>query len=675
MGGRFTIEAIFKGIDRMSAPLANMTRGVDRMILSSTRAVTKFDNALGSMRSGIMATGGAFAGAGVLAGAGAASIIGAGADFEQAITSVGAVSLKTRDQIADLEKRALELGSSTQFSATQVAQAMELMGRAGFENADVLSGIEGVLSAAAAEGADLATTAGHVSNVLKGMGMATAETTRVADVLTLASAATNSSISSLGESMSKVSATARQFKIPFEDAVASVALLQDVGLDASEAGSAVDTMLTMLASPTDAISRKMRSLGVSFQDAKGDMLPLSSVLQNFATASQKSGGNMKQAAFFAELLGMRGQRAAVNLKDLFLSGKVDTLVQSLKGAEGSAAKMADLRMDNLIGDWEQFTGAIEGVKINLFNLESGPLRGVIQGWTEWISANEGLIVSGVQGFLTDLRRELPGLALDVKTLGGATLGFFRGVRENLPTIITATEWFGKAALGVYGVTFAMKAGRVVMVGWGAAVATTTYFTTAGTIGNNAYTASLGVMRVAAISAGHGLGVMRTALNATALASSINGVTSLLGKAGLLGAAFAVGYAIGSWLDHIFGFSDSIIKLMSKLTGLEERLGIRKTTREEAFKDYIPNTPTRPGYQHSASLFDMSADSEAQAAAVSPMVVSQEQRIARAISESTTTEKVEMTVHTDPGTTAEVTKQPSSGSRTRLKLPASGSPRG
>src|SRR5690606_21107227 len=164
-------------------------------------------------------------------------------------------------------------------------------------------------------GLEMAEVSNHVSNVLKGMGLEASQATRVADVLALASARTNSSIGSLGESMKNVASTARQFNIPLEDVVAGVALLQDVGLDASVAGSAMNVMLTQMAAPTDSLKKKMQQWGVTFKDAKGNMLPFQDVLANISLAAQKAGGNMDQVAFIAELVGMRGEKAASNLSN------------------------------------------------------------------------------------------------------------------------------------------------------------------------------------------------------------------------------------------------------------------------------------------------------------------------------------------------------------------------
>lgn len=414
MADNYQIKTDFSARDRVSPVMGRIGTNAGRMSAKMAAGLKATNKALASLDRGMRRVDSGFRSIATTAGVAGLAVAGigkyilqTGADFEEAITAVGAVSLLTRDEIQDLEKEAIRLGSTTKFTATQAANAMELMGKAGFTNGEILQGVGGILNAAAAEGMDLAETAGHVSNVLKGMGLQTTEATRVADVLTLASARTNSSISSLGESMSNVASTARTFRIPLEDAVASVALLQDVGLDASVAGSAVNTMLTKMAAPTKEMRAQMKALGVSFEDAEGNMLPIRDVFAQLQKGADGVGGNMKQVAFFADLVGLRGQKAAQNLADLFTSGKFATLSDELKGAAGSAEKMSKLRMQNLKGDITLLSSAVDGVKVSIFALNGGPLRSLVQATTQWVTANQALIRSRVQEYIVAIATNLP----------------------------------------------------------------------------------------------------------------------------------------------------------------------------------------------------------------------------------------------------------------------------
>lgn len=421
----FSVQVQFTAKDGVSQVVSGIATKTDSFANRLSTGLGKVQGATSAISSGLRQIGAAAAAAGAAGGLLGGHIVAAGADFEEAISGVGAVSLMTRDQIADLEAKALELGSTTKFTATEAAKAMEIMARAGFTNAQVLESIPGVLAAAAAEGAEMAEVANHVSNVLKGMGLQASEAGRVADVLALASARTNSSIGSLGESMKNLSPVAKQFGIGIEDAVAMVALLQDVGLDASEAGTATATMLTKLAKPIPEVAAQMKAMGIEFKDAAGNMLPPLEVFQQMQNAAGELGGNMDKVAFFSDLVGLRGQKAALNLKDLFASDKGKTLTEELRNAAGSAQKMADLRMQNLKGDFTILKSAVEGVEVAIFDLQSGPLRGIVQATTQWVSANQRLITAKVGVFMRDLIRDLPKIVDRLTSIGKAVL-YFKG---------------------------------------------------------------------------------------------------------------------------------------------------------------------------------------------------------------------------------------------------------
>ena len=186
MAGRFTVETVFKGTDNTSGVIDRIEKRaqkLERGLGGASRFVDKGFGAIKQVGAAIAYTGVAAAGAGIAF----AQAIAPGADFDEAMAGVGAVSLLTRDQVADLEVEARRLGKTTKYSAVEVAGGMELMGKAGFDNGQIIAGIGPILAASAAEGADFAETTSIISNVMKGMGLAMSETGRVADVLTLAS--------------------------------------------------------------------------------------------------------------------------------------------------------------------------------------------------------------------------------------------------------------------------------------------------------------------------------------------------------------------------------------------------------------------------------------------------------------------------------------------------------
>jgi TP901 family phage tail tape measure protein len=270
--------------------------------------------------------------------------------FEQQMAKVRSVMLDVEGKnMPALKRKAEELALATTFSASQVGEGMELMARAGFKTGEIIEGIGGVLAVAASEGIELSEASAIVSSTLKGMGLQADQTTRVADVLAVAATSTKSSISTLGLAMANASTTAKGFGLSLEDTVASVALMQDIGIDAAESGTALKTMLLRLASPSDKVKKKMNALGFQIQDAQGNMLPFQQVIGNLSEVLPKLGGNIDQAAFLTELFGLRGIKAGIALADSFRKGEegLPGLITKLQSADGAAKAMAELKLDNL----------------------------------------------------------------------------------------------------------------------------------------------------------------------------------------------------------------------------------------------------------------------------------------------------------------------------------------
>lgn len=423
---RFSIESIFTAIDRFSGPVRAMERNVGDFSRKAELNLRRVNRSIDRMTRSAQQNAKAMLAMGVAAAYTGARILSTGIDFEQAITNVGAVGLQTRAQIAPLEALALQLGRDTKFTATEAANAMELLAKAGFNTNQILSATPAVLSAAAASGMEIAEVAGHVSNVLKGMGLEADQASRVSDVLALASVRTNSSIGSLAESVSKVASTARQLNMPLEHVVSSVALLQDMGIEASVAGSSFTTTLIKMAAPSRAMQKQMDALGLSFKNANGDMLTLPEVMSRLNTASQKLGGNFDKVAFFAQLVGLEGQKAVTSLTEMFASGKSNELHAELLQSLGVAEKMSKLRMDTVKGSLELLSSAVDAVKVRIFGLNNGALRDTVDRMTAWVTANEELIATKVGDFLAKILANLPEIVTWIKRIatGAAVLFTF-----------------------------------------------------------------------------------------------------------------------------------------------------------------------------------------------------------------------------------------------------------
>lgn len=151
-----------------------------------------------------------------------------------------------------LKATARELSAVTQFSATQAAQGMEFLGRAGFKTTDIISAMPGLLDLAAAGALELGRAADIASNVLSGFQLQAKESNRVSDILALTAASANTNVEQLGDAMSYVAPVAAAFSKSVEETSAALGILGNAGIQASSAGTGLRGILANLATVTPA---------------------------------------------------------------------------------------------------------------------------------------------------------------------------------------------------------------------------------------------------------------------------------------------------------------------------------------------------------------------------------------------------------------------------------------
>lgn len=356
----------------------------------------------------------------------------AGRELDTAMSGVAASMGKAVDDedVQKLREKAKEMGATTAFTAAQAAQGLDELAKAGFDTQQQLGAIETVLSGAAAGGIEMSEAAGIMTSAMAAFdakGNTAAETqanaAHIMDVMALAATKTKSSISTLGESMKSLAPVAKQFGFAFTDSVAMAAKMQDVGIDASEAGNAVKTMLTKLTKPSKAMAKVMEDAGVSFVDSFGNMKPPEELFAEAGKLKDTMSGNAQVAATFAELVGLRGQKALTVLADSFnkagKNGK--TLAEELRNAEGAAKKMAETKLDNLSGDVTILGSAWDGLKVAIHDATKGALRPFIQSLTTFIADWTPKIEDFAKG-MVDFFNEWGGLIKVVLVVFGTLIG-------------------------------------------------------------------------------------------------------------------------------------------------------------------------------------------------------------------------------------------------------------
>ena len=284
-------------------------------------------------------------------------------DFESAMSKVSAISGATGGDLDALNKKAQEMGAKTKFSATESAEAFTYMAMAGWKTEDMLSGIDGIMSLAAADGLDLATTSDIVTDALTAFGLSASDSGHFADVLAKASSNANTNVSMLGESFKYAAPVAGALGYSAEDTAIALGLMANAGIKGSQGGTALRGSLTRLIKPTDDAAALMEQYGLSMTNADGSMKSLGEVMNMLR---DKLGGltEAEQAQVAAQIFGqeaMSGMLAIINASD----SDYAKLTDAIYDADGAAQQMADTMLDNLSGQLTLLKSALEGLAIQI----------------------------------------------------------------------------------------------------------------------------------------------------------------------------------------------------------------------------------------------------------------------------------------------------------------------
>ncbi|PHC44649.1 phage tail tape measure protein [Bacillus toyonensis] len=327
--------------------------------------------------------------AGMALGAGAAlvGIVSAGANFEQVMSKVAAVSGASGSEMKQLQAQAKELGATTQFSATQAGEGMMYLAQAGFKTSDILTAMPGMLDLAAAGALDLGTAADIASNIMSGFGLKADKATHTADVLAKAAADANTDVTEMGEAMKYAAGTAHTVGFTMEETSAAMMAMSNSGLKGSVAGQAFATSLGRLAKPTKEMQKVMDALNLTFFDQQGKIKPLPTMIKELEDKTSSMTAQQKSAT----LTTLFGAEAYKNWAALLQagSGYLAENTKALENADGAARKMADTMTNNLKGKWDEFTSALEGLAITIFTIIAPALGAIVIGLTkvvQWVDS-------------------------------------------------------------------------------------------------------------------------------------------------------------------------------------------------------------------------------------------------------------------------------------------------
>ena len=352
--------------------------------------------------------------------------INTGMNFDSAMSQVAATMGLTQDEINStdgvfqkLRTTALDMGSSTKFSASEAAEGLNYLAMSGMDADTMMKALPITLQMAGASGIDLATTCDKLTNIMSSLGLASKDSATymnnmgtVTDVFALTSTKANTDVMGLYESISQVGATARVMQNPLSELSIATGILADNDIQASEAGTILRNLLLSLTAPTDSAKKAMDELGFSAFDTNGELRPMQDILQElnekFSQMTTEEKMNIMNKIFnktdlkgINALLGESGDRW-------------DELEIAIDNCEGSAEQMYKTQNDNLKGSLTELSSAVEGLKIAISDKLTPVIRPVVDAITEF--AQE--ITKVIQG-AEDANPVLEALAMVLAVLAGA----------------------------------------------------------------------------------------------------------------------------------------------------------------------------------------------------------------------------------------------------------------
>lgn len=412
----FNVDAVFRAIDRFSAPVVKMekgmkrfTRGLERRLRKASASASKFFKVMrrGARNLAIV---------GAVAGAVGADIIRTGAQFEQSLTAAVAKFpegiKKGTAAFNELSAVAQKIGGETEFTASQSAEGLNFLAMAGFSAEQAMAALPGVVNLATAAQTELGTASDFATDTLGAFNLMVEDSTqlqenlaRVSDVMAKTTTSANTSFEDLFEAYKKAGPVATAAGGQIEETSALLAVLANAGFKGSEGGVALRNAYLGVTAATGKAAGLVKKYVGSLDDGHGGVIGMTEVIRRLNVSM----ADMSKEDRIKALTRIFGKRAVGPFLTLMAQGaeRVEEFTDSLKAAQGTSDSMADTMRNTVHGSLKGLQSAVESVKIGLFDMNSGPLKDTIDQMANWVRENRQLIFDKVNDFIEFFREHGP----------------------------------------------------------------------------------------------------------------------------------------------------------------------------------------------------------------------------------------------------------------------------
>lgn len=316
---------------------------------------------------------------GALTGVGAASTVMAN-NFNDAMSQAAGALDKPMSEMEDLRQLAIQTGQDTVFSATDAGNAITELAKGGLTEADIKAGaLKTTMDLAASSGMDLGEAANVVVQAMGAFGLSANESAEAANALAGAAAASSTDVEPLTQALAQCSAGAKNAGWSIQETTAVLARFADAGIEGSDAGTSLKTMLQRLAAPTDSAATMIEQLGIQTRDSNGDLLGASEIAEEL---QNKLGGldSASRDAALSTIFGSDAMRAATVMMDSGTEG-IQKYINAANDQE-AAQRLANSQMSDGSRAIEELKGSLETAAIQI----GDTLAPIVQKVAELITA-------------------------------------------------------------------------------------------------------------------------------------------------------------------------------------------------------------------------------------------------------------------------------------------------
>lgn len=335
----------------------------------------------------LRAVGAALTGFGLALGAGLGASVKVAAEFEAAMSEVGAVSGNSGEELQRLSDKAREMGKSTSKSAKEAANAMSYMALAGWDATKIIAGIEPILRLSEAGNLDLAKASDLVTDSMAAMGIPVQGMPAYLDALAQSSRKSNTAIDQMMDAYLKVGGTFNNLKVPLAEGAALLGVIANRGQKGAEAGKALSSIIVNLTAPAGQAAEALKKLGFSaFEGGRFKGLERSL----FELKEKMAGLTQEQRNQIIAMVAGKEQLATFNNLLDGLGKEYSQLKTDIEGSNGALFEMAFAMQDNLLGSVTQLKSALEETQIALGRALIPAVRAVTKALNTMLDAFNSL---------------------------------------------------------------------------------------------------------------------------------------------------------------------------------------------------------------------------------------------------------------------------------------------